>query len=285
MKHIEVDYCKLYEIRIVLVRSLYDRNIGASSRAMSNMGADQLILIGPQCEITYDAQQAAASGQDGLQNRIVYSSWEEFNKNEPESIRLAFTARDGQGRSVKDIGDVLNDIQSTHPACHKDSRDPLILHLIFGPEDWGLSADDLQQAHFACAIPTFGPNWSLNLAQAVLLALYQTRLSWKGRRTQLTGQRKVKPSSVRGEKSPILKEENEMNTGEFFPDQAFKLFLEELGFSIENRRIDVFQVFRKMLLRSMPDKQELHVIDVIFRQAARKIKEYNLAIRDPQRKG
>jgi len=67
-----------FEVRIVLVRTIYERNIGATSRAMSNMGMDKLILIEPQCDITFEAQQTAATGQTGLQNRTTYKSWEDF---------------------------------------------------------------------------------------------------------------------------------------------------------------------------------------------------------------
>ena len=55
-----------FEVRIVLVRTIYERNIGATSRAMSNMGVDKLILVDPKCEITYEPQQTAATGQTGL---------------------------------------------------------------------------------------------------------------------------------------------------------------------------------------------------------------------------
>ena len=41
-----------FEVRIVLVRTIYERNIGSTSRAMSNMGFEKLLLIAPACEIT-----------------------------------------------------------------------------------------------------------------------------------------------------------------------------------------------------------------------------------------
>ena len=52
-----------FDVRVVLVRPIYERNIGAASRAMANMGFKQLILIDPKCELTYEAQQAAATAQ------------------------------------------------------------------------------------------------------------------------------------------------------------------------------------------------------------------------------
>lgn len=70
---------------------------------MSNMGFNRLILIAPQCELGYPAQQSAATGQFALQNRVNYSSWQDFLENEPEGIKIALTARDGRGRDVKDF--------------------------------------------------------------------------------------------------------------------------------------------------------------------------------------
>ena len=91
---------RAFELHVVLVKTIYESNIGATSRAMSNMGAKKLFLISKQCEITFKAQQAAASGQDAFQNRTEYDSWNDFYKNEPDGIRIAFSARDGRGRSA-----------------------------------------------------------------------------------------------------------------------------------------------------------------------------------------
>ena len=145
-----------FEVRIVLVRTIYERNIGATSRAMSNMGFDKLILVDPKCELTYEAQQAAATGQTGLQNRTTYASWDEFFAKEPESIKVCFTARDGKGRQVRDIDEVLGDIKDRSPQFQHESDEPFTVHLIFGPEDWGLSGEDLEHANFCACLPTWG---------------------------------------------------------------------------------------------------------------------------------
>ena len=60
------------ELRIVLVRSIYERNVGATSRAMANMGFTKLILVGPVCEFTIEANMAAATGQYALENKTIY---------------------------------------------------------------------------------------------------------------------------------------------------------------------------------------------------------------------
>lgn len=250
-----------FEVRIVLVRSLYERNIGATSRAMSNMGMSQLILISPQCEITYEAQKAAATGQDGLQNRITYKDWDKFLANEPESIKIAMTARDGKGRLVRDIDEVLMDIKTKSPQFQKSSDQPYTVHLIFGPEDWGLAAEDLEHANFCACLPTFGANWSLNLAQASLLTMFSLRKAWGGDRTPLDGAAGGKarraPQGIPG----------------IDPDQSLKTWLQEMGFDL-SKRMNVYAVLRRMLLQNTPTKKELIILETVLQQSIRKLREW-----------
>ncbi|MGE5087074.1 MAG: RNA methyltransferase [Bacillota bacterium] len=249
-----------FEVRIVLVRTIYERNIGATSRAMSNMGVEKLILIDPQCELTYEAQQAAATGQVGLQNRTTYKSWDDFMANEPESIKIAFTARDGKGRQVRDIDDVLNDIAHHAPQFQLQSEEPYTVHLIFGPEDWGLAGEDLEYANFCACLPTFGENWSLNLAQATLLGMFSLRKLWGGNRTKLDGGKKRRaPQGIQG----------------IDPDQTLKTFIEEMGFDLtKQRKINAYTVLRRMLLQNTPTKKELVILETVLQQATRKIREW-----------
>lgn len=248
-----------FEIRVVLVRTLYERNVGAISRAMSNMGCERLILIDPKCELTYEAQKAAATGQTGLQNRVVYKSWDEFFAAEPESLRISFTARDGRGRQVRDMGEVYADIQDHAPAFQVTSDKPYTVHMIFGPEDWGLAAEDLAHTHFCACIPTFGENWSLNLAQAVLLALYDMRKAWGGQRTSLDGQQTPR---------------EEQKHGNIFPDQTLHTWLSEMGFDLSKKKINAFTVLRRMLLQNTPTKKEMRVLEIVLQQSLRKLREW-----------
>ncbi len=249
-----------FDIRIVLVRSIYERNIGATSRGMSNMGMSRLILIDPQCDITFEAQQTAATGQTGLQNRMTYQNWQEFMNAEPESIKIGFTARDGKGRQVRDIDEVLHDIQDHAPQFQIQSETPYTLHFIFGPEDWGLSASDLEQVNFCACLPTWGENWSLNLAQATLLAMFSLRKAWGGDRTILNGgDARRAPQGVQG----------------INPEHTLKLWLEEMGFDLtRQKKINAFTVFRRMLLQNTPTKKELVIFETVLQQSIRKLKEW-----------
>ncbi|MFN8790156.1 MAG: TrmH family RNA methyltransferase [Bdellovibrionales bacterium] len=249
---------RAFEIRVVLAQPLYERNVGATSRAMSNMGFDHLILVNPQCEITFEAQQAAATGQEALQNRTVYSSWDEFYTSEPDSIRIGLTTKDGRARQVRDFRPTLEWIATESPYFQKESESPVVIHLIFGREDWGLSADDLERVNFACCLPTWGPNPSLNLAQAVLVALFMVRDTWGGTRTrienQLPDKRKKRPDTQLAEES-------------------LRLWLEEMGMSFQNRRINAYTVLKRMLLQNTPTPKELRILEAVLQQSIRKLRE------------
>jgi tRNA/rRNA methyltransferase len=248
-----------FEVRIVLVRTIYERNIGATSRAMSNMGFDKLILIDPKCEITFEAQQTAATGQTGLQNRTTYNSWEDFLAKEPESIKIAFTARDGKGRQVRDIDEVLKDISEHSPQFQHGSDVPYLVHLVFGPEDWGLAGEDIEHTNFCACLPTWGENWSLNLAQAVLLGAFSLRKAWGGQRTTLDGgDLRRAPQGIEG----------------IDPEKTLKIWLEEMGFDLSKKKINVFTVLRRMLMQNTPTKKELVILETVLQQSIRKLREW-----------
>ena len=249
-------------IHVVLVRTLYDSNIGATARAIENMGAQDLILIDRKCEITFSAQQAAASGQRPLQNRREYKSWSEFFQSEPEGIRIAFSARDGRGRPLWDSQEVFTWLKENDPRLTKKNESSAVpVYLIFGPEDWGLSNEDLEIVHFNANIPTYGENPSLNLAQAVLLALFMVRGKWGG------GQRVLHD----GRPPARLLQSRE----KAFPEDLIKTWLTEMGFDLTQRRINAYTILKRMLLHNVPTQKELRILHIVLNQSIRKLHEYN----------
>lgn len=289
-----------YEIHVVLVKTLYALNIGSVSRAMSNMGAIQLHLIQPQCALTYAAQQMAANGQEALNHRREYASWNEFLEQNPEGVRIAFTARDGRARKLLDLQEGLGKISGL-PNIQRSKLNKI--YLIFGPEDCGLSGFDVDQAHYACSIPTYGPNWSLNLAQAVLLALFIVRDQWGGARTPLNGQKS--PQRPNPTKDLFIPSLDSLPTKEFFlnettpskinplfqenekklssttkvksknsPDKTLYEWIEVLGFDLKKRRINAFTVMRRILLHNVPTPKELRIFEAVLQQTIRKLKEH-----------
>ena len=247
-----------FDLSVVLVRSLYERNVGATARAMTNMGATRLILIAPQCSFTIEANQAAASGQKPFENKVIYKSWDEFFQNEPEGLRISLTARDGRGRAVEDLGTTLIKLKEESPYFQGPQTVPV--YLFFGPEDVGLNAEDIKLSHYCCSIPTFGENSSLNLAQATLLALFITRQTWGGSRTRLDGDQKSKKRST-----------------QTFPDHLLKSWLEAMGFDLSKRKMNAYTVLRRMLLHNTPTEKESRILEIVLQQNIRKLKMVNRA--------
>ncbi len=246
------------DLRLVLTRSIYERNVGATARAMSNMGFSTLILVDPKCEFTIEANRAAANGQGPLENKIVYSSWTEFYEKEPRGIQIATTARDGKGRQVEDLETTLKSLKENHPDLQKKLSTPVVMHILFGPEDWGLSGDDIQYANHCCSIPTYGENTSLNLAQATLLALFIFRSVFGGNVTRLEGHQKPKAL----QKKPLI-----------FPDETLKEWLTTMNIDLSKRKINIFVVLRRMLLQNSPSEKQFRMLEIVLQQSIRKMRE------------
>lgn len=245
-----------FEPAVVLVGTLYENNIGATSRAMANMGVQRLILINRQCEITFQAQQAAATGQSALQNRTEYASWQDFFQAEPDGVRIALTARSGRLRDVQDLSAQLQQLKTSQP-----ETDVRPIYFIFGPEDAGLSFEDLKQAHFSCSIPIFGQNPSLNLAQATLLTLFIFRQS------------SVSNSTIQN--SPAAWKENLPADAIHLPrlEELLKNWMLALGFDLREQHMSAYTVLRRLMLHSVPNQKELKILDVVLNQSVRKLTE------------
>lgn len=230
------------ELRVALVRPLYPRNIGAAARALSNMGGAKLIRIGGMA-LDEIAKDGAATAQDFLTRSTYYASWDEFEANEPASVRFGFTARDGNNRRVDDFTQTLSSLE----------KKPVI-HLVFGPEDHGLNHDDLRHVHRACGLPTYGENPSLNLAQAVMLALFLIQDRWGGERAPFRGER-----------------DHETAT-DFFPDDALKSWLEQIGWNENDGADSAFETLRRLMLAAAPDTRESKILNSFLRKSLKKLK-------------
>lgn len=244
-------------VRVVLVRTEYSSNIGSAARALANMGGDQLILIDPQTDINSKARQNAAGAQQALQSAITYSSWDDFFAHEGDGIRIALTRRGGKKRKVYPLEEGLEEIAKDLSRRPADEARANPLYLFFGPEADGLSLEDVSFMNYCCHLPIFGEFGSLNLAQAVLLALFVTRKRFPplNEVKQITGE----PSE---EVMPF-----------YFPDQLIKDWLTEMGFDISARKSSAYITLKRLFLVNRPTKHEIQVIEAVLEQNLRKLKE------------
>lgn len=238
------------QIDVILVRTEYSSNLGASARAMANLGAERLILIDPRCEVNSKARQAAAGAQRRLQDHVKYSDWKEFYSQESEGIRLALTRRGGKKRRVLPLDQALRMIKRRKSKSRK-------LYLIFGPEADGLEADDLGYVHESCHLPVHGDFGSYNLAQAVLLSLFITRQVFPARHMPLQTTSQAEPPA-----QPF-----------YFPDASIREWLEAMGFDVQARRSSAYLTLKKLFLQKFPTQHEMQVLDAVLQQNIRKLRQ------------
>jgi tRNA/rRNA methyltransferase len=150
----------------VLVRSKSPGNIGAAARALKNMGFSDLRLVAPQRWSPRDAAMMAAHGTDVLTAATVHPDLSSALAD--RTIIVGTTARTGlyrgDARSVRDVAPELT---------AQNAR----IAIVFGPEDFGLTNEDLKACHRLITIPTAPEYASLNLAQAVLIVAYELMLA------------------------------------------------------------------------------------------------------------
>ncbi len=158
----------LSNIAIVLDHTRYPENIGAAARAMHNMGISRLAVVKPEnpdpIRIRKMATHAAA---------VVVEKMELFDDLEKAlsdfNYVVGTTARLGGRRifaySPSTLAEKLIPIS-------RENR----IAIVFGPEDRGLSNEDIRLCHTLVNIPTAEFS-SLNLAQAVMVICYEIFLA------------------------------------------------------------------------------------------------------------
>jgi TrmH family RNA methyltransferase len=142
-------------------------NIGATVRAMKNMGLGALRLVNP---VAYEAQQleGIAHGTRDLVEKIQH--FDSLDAALDDCVRVhAYAgkpraARWARGEPKASALELLEFAQNGPVA------------VLFGPEDHGLDNAALDRAHVVVTIPTTA-HTSLNLAQAVLIAAYELHLA------------------------------------------------------------------------------------------------------------
>ena len=156
----------LKNVSIILNRPRYPENIGAAARAMCNMGFEQLIVVDPQnCDMSRILKMATHAAIDVVEKMQVYEDLKTALAN--LNYIVGTTARLGGQRQL--VGSAANLASKIAPISEKNR-----VGLLFGPEDRGLTNEDIRLCHELVNIPTAEFS-SLNLAQAVMVVCYELR--------------------------------------------------------------------------------------------------------------
>ncbi len=149
---------------VVLVHTRNPLNIGAAARAMANFGCTSLRLVEPYMPAWREARSAVGAGP-------VLKKAKEFSSlaHAIADCTLVVGTTTGARRDPKQLLKLLPDAASVIRQHFTGGR----VALLFGSEKRGLSNDDLSHCHWLLRIPTSDAQPSMNLAQAVVVCLYE----------------------------------------------------------------------------------------------------------------
>lgn len=156
-------------ITIVLNRPKYPGNIGSAARCAANMGIGKIIVVSDQ---RYDAEkilQMATHLAAATVENIRYVGGLEEALSDFHYI-VGTTSRLGSARRAtrypREAAAELADLSQNNEIA-----------LLFGPEDVGLTNDELKYCHSLVTIPASEDLKSINLSHAVMILCYEIFLA------------------------------------------------------------------------------------------------------------
>lgn len=158
----------LDRIAIVLVETTHPGNIGATARAMKNMGLSQLRLVNPRRFPHADATAMAAGADDVLEAARVYPTLDAALAD--RTFVLGASAR---SRSI--AWPTVEPREAASLAVAETAHGQVAV--VFGREHSGLSNEELDRCNYLLTIPSNPEFSSLNVSQAVQIVTYELRLA------------------------------------------------------------------------------------------------------------
>ena len=227
---------RLSRVAIVLYEPQDPVNIAATVRAMKNMGVTTLRLVRP---CAYDPVRLEGIAHDtwDVIDRIAH--FPDFDTAVADCVRLVgFTAR---RRSAK--WQILDPRAAAEDALGYAEHG--VVGMVFGREDSGLPNEILDRLHAAVTIPTTN-HASLNLAQAVLIGLYELHLAAGDATRTLPGPRKEAPPPTSDEFERFFNEAHQA--------------LESIQFFKTRYPEHIMRSIRTLTFRAAPDARELSLL-------------------------
>jgi TrmH family RNA methyltransferase len=221
-------------------------NIAQVVRAMKNFGVADLRLVSPREYDAYRIEGIAHRSADVLGRTAVF---DRLDAALADCVHVVgFTARQRTARR-----NMRRPREAAAEALERSADGPVAL--LFGREDLGLSNEALDRCHRVVTIPTDPAYPSLNLAHAVVIALYELGLARGG------AERPFKPPRRRAE--PATAEELEG----LFADALRALAA--IGFLKSHAEEQVLRTVREVAHRAGLDAREARLLQAMAREVAR----------------
>ena len=237
----------LENVRVVLYEPQDPINIGATVRAMKNMGVHRLRLVRP---VAYDRYRLIGVAHDTHEIIEAIEHYDDLESAIADCVRVAgFTARRRAAkREIQTPSQAASDLLSF--------ADKGNVAVVFGREDNGLPNDALDRAHIVVTIPTTH-HASLNLAQAVLVALYELHVTADDATRELAPPR----HSVNAPTASQL---------DLLFTDAHRALTEIAFFKTRNPE-HVMRTLRSIIFRAVPDGREVDLLRAMSIEVLRTI--------------
>jgi tRNA/rRNA methyltransferase len=167
--HPDFDMTKTENITIVLNRPKYPGNVGSVARCAKNMGIEKIMVVGNRGLDEEEMKTMATHVASDIVDNICY-----FDQIDEALAGFHYivgtTSRRGNARgpvvSPREMAERLPDLSEENEVA-----------LLFGPEDTGLTNDELRFCHLVVAIPASSRFKSINLSHAVMILCYEIFIS------------------------------------------------------------------------------------------------------------
>ena len=247
----------LENIRIVLVEPKGSGNIGSVARAMKNMGVKELAIVGGGRTRSFWARAMAVHAGHILKQTRRFSTLREAVGD--CGLVVGTTCRGGLYRSHSQTP------RETAPKIVSAARAGKTA-LVFGPEDHGLSNRDLKHCQWLIAIPGHPDYPSLNVAQAVMVCLYEIFLS----------------SLDKVSTKPVSRAAAE-NVERLF--DRMKRSLLKIGFLDSQNPEHILLALRRILGRAGLEEKDVRILTGLFRQVEWYAEKGWKVVQEKERKG
>lgn len=227
---------------VVLVEPREQGNIGATARAMANMGLRDLILVRPVAELGTIARAFAVGAGHILDEARHTQSLAEAL--EPFQRVVGTTSARARELPLPPV------LPRELPGILRTENPETSTALVFGPEVSGLDNDQLAQCGLLVSVPCAPVQPTLNLAQAVLIVTYELYMS-----------RLDKTDTESSTSSPATAGELEGLMEQVVP------LLNEVGFQRDDTFAGVVRDLRRLAARSGATSREITILRGICRRA------------------
>lgn len=166
---------------MILVSPRNPLNIGAAARAMANFGLSDLVIVAPFA-VNWTEAKSAVGAPDLLRQARVSTTLAEAVSDCSLVIGTGSLDRRRPEQRVLTMGEAAAALRTALDGA-KDREEDVTTRVavVFGSEKHGLTAEDLTWCHAIAVIDTAPQQPSMNLGQAVAVALYElTRVADAG---------------------------------------------------------------------------------------------------------